>query len=75
MISSEDKDRSRLIDLARKATPEEVQNHLGAFDGDKIIVDYEGQGEDEAEEEDSRPRGFLDLPADQNKAYQEGLRS
>jgi hypothetical protein len=74
MINSEEKDRGRLIELAKKATSEEVQNHLDAFDGHKIIVDYEGQDEEETEEE-SRPRGFLDLPSDQNKAFQEGLRS
>jgi len=75
MISSEEKDRGRLIELAKKATSEEVQNHLDAFDGHKIIVDYEGQSEEDTEEEESRPRGFLDLPSDQNKAFQEGLRN
>ena len=74
MISSEEKDRGRLIELAKKASSEEVQNHLDAFDGHKIIVDYEGQEED-AEEEESRPRGFLDLSSDQNKAFQDGLRN
>ena len=75
MISSEEKDRGRLIELVKTATSEEVQNHLDAFDGHKIIVDYDGQGEEDIEEEESRPRGFSDLPSDQRKAFEDGLRA
>jgi hypothetical protein len=74
ITSSEDKDRGRLIDLAKKATSEEVQNHLDAFDGNKIIVDFDGESEDDSDSRESPARGFLDASDNQNKAFEDGLR-
>jgi len=75
MISSEEKDRGRLIELAKKASPEEVQNHLDAFDGHKIIVDFEGEEAEDMEEEEARPRGYMNLPSEQNRTFEDGLRN
>ena len=75
ITSSEDKDRGRLIDLARKATSDEVQNHLDAFDGNKIIVDFDGEREEDSDVDESPARGFLGGSGDQNKAFEAGLRN
>jgi hypothetical protein len=76
MISSEDKDRSRLVGLAKRASSEEVQNHLDAFDGHKIFVDFDGQasGEDDFEGEEAPPRGFSHIPSETDKPFYDGLR-
>jgi hypothetical protein len=66
ITSNEDKDRGRLIDLARKATSEEVQNHLDAFDGHKIIVDFDGERGEESDVDESPSRGFMATSGDQN---------
>jgi hypothetical protein len=75
MISSEDKDRGRLIGLAKRATSEEVQNHLDAFDGHKIIVDFDGNasGDDDFDAEEPAPRGFSHIPAETDKPFYDGL--
>jgi hypothetical protein len=75
MINSEEKDRGRLIGLVRKASSEDIQNHLDAFDGQKIIVDYDGHvnEEEDFDAEEAPPRGFSQIPEEHDRPFYDGL--